>query len=261
MKLISLNTWGGKIFEPLINFLKDQSSITDVFCLQEIFDTTSAVKQYNGIRANLLDEIKKVLTDFQVFYFKTLIGYDDETNRVVFNLTHGPAIFIKKNIQVNSHQNFFIYRPKSLKQLRPDSSNLATPLQYVSFYVSGKKFLIFNFHGTPFPQPKKDTNKRLEQSNKIKQIMESLQGSKILVGDFNLSKNTKSIKILEEDMKNLIKEFKIKKTRSNLSPFFEKSNFQKFADYTFVTPDIKVLNFQVLEAEISDHLPMILGFE
>lgn len=140
MKLISLNTWGGGVFEPLINFIKDQSSTTDIYCLQEIFDTTSQVKQHRAIRANLLYEIKKVLTDFQIFFFKILIGYDDEVNKVSFNLTHGPAILIRKNVKVDSHQNFFVYKPKSLEQLSPDFSDLATPLQYVSFHVNGKSF-------------------------------------------------------------------------------------------------------------------------
>ena len=260
MKLISLNTWGGKKFKPLINFIKNNSKDTDIFCFQEIYDTKSAIKQYSGIRTTLLKEIIKILPDFQVFYFKTLLNYNPDTKEVNFNLIFGTAIFIKNNLKVDSHQNFYIYKPKSLTQLNANSSNLATPLQYISFNSNGKKYLIFNFHGTPFPPAKKDTKKRLDQSRKINEIMESFTGAKILAGDFNLSKNTKSINILEKNMKNLIKEFNIKRTRSNLSPFFGKSNVQKFADYTFVSPDINVINFQVPNINISDHLPMILEF-
>lgn len=261
MKLISLNTWGGRVFEPLINFIKDQSSTTDVFSLQEIFDTTSNVTQHKTIRTNLLDEIKKVLTDFQVFYFKTLIGYDDEVNKVPFDLTHGPAIFINKNVKIDFHpENFFIYRPKSLEQLKSDFSNLATPLQCVSFHINGKRFLIFNFHGTPFPANKLDTQDRLEQARKVREIMDTKSGAKIIVGDFNLLPETKSLKIISEGMRNLIAQFNIVRTRSNLSPFFGKEGFQKFADYTFVTNDVDVKKFEVSEVKISDHLPMVLEF-
>lgn len=91
--------------------------------------------------------------------------------------------------------------------------------------------------------------------------MDSNVGSKIIVGDFNLLPETESLKIIGEGMRNLIGEFNIARTRSNLSPFFGKKEFQKFADYTLATPDVKVLDFKVLEVEVSDHLPMILEFD
>lgn len=260
MKLISLNTWGGKHFDELIHFIK-QNQNTDIFCFQEIYDTKSDIKEHNDIRTNLLEEITQILPDFEVFYFKTLFNYDPDAKKTVdFDLAYGTAIFAKDNLKIQSHQNFFVYKPKLLTQLKKDWSNLATPLQYISFNFNGKKFSIFNFHGTPFPPAKKDTKKRLEQSKKINQIMEDFTGAKILVGDFNLSKNTKSIKILEKDMINLIKEIDIKATRSKLSPFYGKSNFQKFADYTFVSKEVNVKEFSVPDVKISDHLPMILQF-
>ena len=61
-------------------------------------------------------------------------------------------------------------------------------------------------------------------------------------------------------MKNLIKEFQIELTRSSLSPFYGKPEFQKYADYAFTSKDIQIKNFQVPHLEISDHLPMILEF-
>ena len=77
MKLISLNTWGGKVFDPLIKFIKSNSQDTDIFCLQEVYNTTANVKQYkNLLRANFLEELKNLLPNFRVFYFPTLNVYD-----------------------------------------------------------------------------------------------------------------------------------------------------------------------------------------
>lgn len=261
MKLISLNTWGGKYFESLIDFIKQHSEDTDIFCLQEIYHTTSDVKQYkNLIRANLLEELKAVLKDFQVFYFPILFGFDDEANKVDFDLAYGQATFVKRNIKIRSHKDYFIYKPKSLHNLKKDFSNLATPLQQITLTFENKTFSIFNFHGTAYPPAKKDTTKRLNEVRKVRKIIDKATGAKILVGDFNLSKNTESIGIFEKDMINLIKKFEIERTRSRLSPFYGKSDFQKFADYTFVTSDIGIKSFQVLDIKISDHLPMILEF-
>jgi exonuclease III len=36
MKLISLNTWGCRITEPLSDFIKSNSATADIFCFQEV---------------------------------------------------------------------------------------------------------------------------------------------------------------------------------------------------------------------------------
>lgn len=261
MKLISLNTWGGKHYQPLIDFIKYHSIDTDIFCLQEIYDTKSEVKDYKReIRANLKEEIQKVLSNFQTFYFPVVYGFDNQPDPVNFDLAAGNAIFVKNSINVEDNHNYFIYKDPNSDLLKKDFSNHPTPLQYISFSQGEKRYYIFNFHGTPYPAPKLDTPQRLEQSEKVKKIMDSKNGAKILAGDFNLLPQTKSIKMFEKNMKNLIKEFNISRTRSNLSPYFGKPDFQKFADYAFVSKDIKVANFAVPEIEISDHLPLVLEF-
>ena len=56
-------------------------------------------------------------------------------------------------------------------------------------------------------------------------------------------------------MKNLITENNIISTRSEL---YEKEC--KFTDYTFVSPNVIVENFEVLQDPVSDHLAMLLDF-
>lgn len=100
---------------------------------------------------------------------------------------------------------------------------------------------------------KTDTPARLIQSQRIKELMDSLPGPKILCGDFNLRPDTKSLEILEEGMENLIKTHHVPTTRSKLY-----DGEGKFADYMLVSPDIKVIDFQVLPDLISDHMPLYL---
>lgn len=260
MKLISLNTWGGNYFEHLIQFIKQHTLDTNIFCFQEMQDTQSNVKQYGSIRANLLWEIKQVLPNFQASYFPVLEGFDYEANPVDFDLDSGQAIFIKNEVKVTASKNFFISGDKKLKNLKKDFSNLPTPLQYISLNFNGKDLTIFNFHGSPMPSDKLDSEKRLIEARKTIEIISKKKGAKILVGDFNLLPQTQCIKIYESFLKNLIKEFNIEKTRSKLSPFYGKPDFQAFADFTFISDEIKVKNFEVPDVEISDHLPMILEF-
>ena len=57
-------------------------------------------------------------------------------------------------------------------------------------------------------------------------------------------------------MKNLIKEFSIKGTRTH----HYKKTSERYADYILVSGGIKVKTFEVPEIIVSDHLPMILEF-
>lgn len=260
MKLISLNTWGGKIYEPLMHFIKIHSADTDIFCFQEIYDSKSDIKQYKDIRTNLLSELIETLLNFRFFYSIEISGFDTSPEPVNFHLTMGKAMFIKNNIQVNSTNDILLFGDRSEKLLKGDFSNLAVTLQSIDFIIQGKRFTVVNIHGTAFPGTKLDTKLRLEHSQRLREFLNSKQGAKIVVGDFNLLPNTQSVKILEDDLRNLIKEFVIEKTRSHLSPYAGRPDFQKFADYTFVSDDVSVENFTVPDTDISDHLPMILEF-
>lgn len=132
---------------------------------------------------------------------------------------------------------------------------------YVRFSLGGKLFTICNFHGIAYPGNKLDTPDRIAQSKQLKEFLDKERGAKILCGDFNLMPETKSVALLEENLTDLIKTFHIRETRGKLSPFFGKSDAQHFADYMFVSPDVRVIDFKVPDAGVSDHLPMILESE
>ncbi|MGH7175090.1 MAG: endonuclease/exonuclease/phosphatase family protein, partial [Minisyncoccia bacterium] len=61
------------------------------------------------------------------------------------------------------------------------------------------------------------------------------------------------IVVLTEGMRNLIEEYKITSTRTS---FYDET--EKFADYAFVSPEAKVLDFKVLPEEVSDHAALYL---
>ncbi len=85
--------------------------------------------------------------------------------------------------------------------------------------------------------------------------MDTINTPKILCGDFNLKPDTESMKILEKDMDNLIKIYKITSTRTSLYPKEE-----KFADYILTSKEIVLNKFEVLPDEVSDHAPLLLDF-
>ena len=103
-------------------------------------------------------------------------------------------------------------------------------------------------------------------SKSVGNFFDDKNGPKIIGGDFNLMPDTISVKMFEKwGYRNLIREFGIKSTRNRISweQFKDQPGFVKqyFADYAFITKEIKVDGFSVPDLEISDHLPLVLDFE
>jgi endonuclease/exonuclease/phosphatase family metal-dependent hydrolase len=101
----------------------------------------------------------------------------------------------------------------------------------------------------------------VEQSRAIRRVLDAHDGPVALVGDFNLLPETESVHLLEDGLRNLVIERGIPSTRSRLNPYFGTPQEQPHADYAFVSPGLRVAEFQVPDLQISDHLPMILTLD
>jgi exonuclease III len=257
MKLISLNIWGGKAYEPLMKFIKDAAPTTDVFCFQEVFSSSSGIKISRGAHVNIFGDLKTLLPDFKFYFAANQDGFDLE-GHVDFPISIGDAIFAKKEIIIDESGNFFAAGEKNSAT---NQFNIPAVVQFIRLRLNGKKLTVCNFHGIAEPGDKLDNPQRLAQSEKIRKFLDGETGAKILCGDFNLLPDTESVTMLEKNLINLVKKFNIGRTRSNLSPFFGSPEFQKFADYTLVSQNIEVKNFSAPDVTVSDHLPMVLEFE
>lgn len=256
MQLICLNLWGGKAFNPLMNFLKKMSVTTDIFCFQEVFDTTSRIKTYDGLRINLHAELKRCLADFRG-YFAVSENKRTFTKPVDFPCAFGSAIFVKKKFAAQSHNSFSIGISRNAVWKKSVWKEIA---QYVTVICGHTPYTFCNVHGIA-NWPKTDTPERLEQSHKIIDAINKYKGKKIICGDFNLNPKTESVRMFEKaGMRNLVKEYHIKKTRSNLFYAQMPDSPDKISDYVFVSPDVRVQKFIIPRVAVSDHLPLVLNF-
>ncbi len=256
MKVISLNIWAGREFDPLMEFISVHSKNTDIFCFQEVFSTTTKRKRIGGFyRANVFEEMQKILPEHKGYFapIQEKFGYKSSAN---FDVTWGIAMFIRKSVKVKKIGDFFIFGKRN--GAKKDPTTLPRNLQYTRIFHNGKDYTIGHFHGLFNGNDKLDHPSRIEQSRKAKKFLKKERDKIILMGDFNLWPETKSIKILEKGMINLIKMNKIKTTRNALYKYHK---IDKFADYTIVSKNVKVKSFKVPMLKISDHLPMILEFE
>jgi len=153
---------------------------------------------------------------------------------------------------------------KNCLKIAPVGKSDVSFLQVLRIKIKKKELFLGNVHGKARPGHKLDTPARLRQSRKIIKLFLRYKGPKIIGGDFNLSPETKSIRIFEErGYWNLVKDFGVKSTRNRLvwDDLKKGEEKQYFADYVFVSPEVKVGSFSVPDIEISDHLPLILDFE
>jgi len=247
MKIISLNIWGGGVGkEKILNFFRENEEV-DIFCLQEVWSGGSEDPKLKeglttDVNHNVLDDIDEVLKDHR-YFFRPRLGDH-----------YGLAIFVKNNIDVIEEGEVWVHKEKGYVP-KDHVGRHAINLQYI---IIGKenKTTIYNFHGLWNGQGKGDSDDRLLQSDKITEFVKDTKNPFVLTGDFNLLPETESIKRIEElGVSNLITQYNIKSTRTSL---YNKD--VPFADYMFVSKDIDVKKFKMMDDEVSDHMAMCLEF-
>jgi endonuclease/exonuclease/phosphatase family metal-dependent hydrolase len=254
MKIITLNTWGGRAGKTqLLEFFAKHKD-ADIFCLQEVWAAPyehldghpagGLNIKHDDIMVYGLRDISELL-DTHVAYFKP------------HHLDHyGLLIMVKKEFAVVEEGDIFVYKERGYIP-EGDVGNHARNLQYVTVRTETGDRTIMNFHGLWNGMGKGDSEDRLLQSDRIVQFLKTKTHPVVLCGDFNLLPTTESLKRFEDfGLRNLIHEFGITSTRTS---FYTKP--EKFADYAFVSSDVDVRSFQVLPDEVSDHAALELVIE
>lgn len=250
MKLITLNIWGGHIREPLLEFIIKHRNI-DIFCFQEVYhnakDKFSTDEKAASL--NIFSELSDLLPDHRPF-FCPVIG-DVKGN------AYGIGMFVKNKVKVLKEGDLTIHHNPDYPALAPNrhGPTHSRKLQWIQCWVDDRVHTIMNIHGLWNGMGKTDTPERIAQSQRIRQFMDAHSTPKILCGDFNLRPETESLKILKEQMNDLIEVHQVPSTRSS---YYPKRNEQPFADYVLTCPKVTVKHFEVLRDEVSDHAPLLL---
>lgn len=256
LKLISLNAWGGILFDQLADFLRKKRDETDIFCFQEVLFGERPVFTEQGLRENLFNEFKSILADFRAFERPAPAG--GKFKGKILKAPFGLAMFVKNTIQVEDDGGFLTYSEDSAFA-KSDTRTPTGNFQYARVAAGGEKYSVGNIHGLWISGTKGDTSERIEQSEKIVNFFARENGKGILCGDFNLRPETESIAMISREMRNLIGEYRVESTRNEL--YNSMDEFKDFtADYIFVSPGARVRDFKVLGDVVSDHLPLYAEF-
>jgi endonuclease/exonuclease/phosphatase family metal-dependent hydrolase len=195
--------------------------------------------------ADLYERLARQLRGFKGYLTKPYTSFGERL-----------ALFARDSIKIDDYGDRVLCHQREVV-VDEKRFSVGSRLQWVRFHDHNKSFTVANTHGMWFPNGKDDSPERLTQSENIVKFVTDREGAKIICGDFNLLPQTRCINMLEQNLKNLIRDYAITSTRSShYSPKKE-----RFADYIFTSADVKVIDFRVLEDEVSDHLPLLLEFD
>jgi len=181
--------------------------------------------------------------------FKDFGGYIEQGNEIL------------SKIPIVKTSNEFFYKYYSADVLdweRWRFEDHGRAVQRVELDWKGKKLQVFNIHGI-WAEDKKGDERTIKQCMYIVRAAKKKDLPTIIAGDLNLAPETKSLKIISKEFVSLIDQYDIKTTQPSAKDGVDFGN--NVVDYVFVSKDVKVKDFKVLEEDISDHLPMILEFE
>lgn len=243
MKILCLNTWGGRLTDQLVAFLRQHTDV-DVFCFQEVYNEAHGKDTiWLDTNFDLLNDLKKALPEYLCYYDPHLSDY------------WGLAMFVRKDLTVLEQGEWFVHKHKGHNYEQEKIGHTAKNVQYVTLQVEDQqKLTVINFHGLWNGKGKGDSDDRIEQSRQLVEFCARMRNQYVLCGDFNLLPDSKSLLMFEEfGLRNLIKENNITSTRTSLYP-----KEGRFADYAFVPKGVMVERFTVLSDEVSDHAPLLI---
>lgn len=259
MRILSLNAWGGRLFDDLIDYLPRTEA--DVFCLQEITRTPDAGRQWLSYRdeggdlpqrANLFDELRAALPGHEAFFCSAARGdlFDGET--AVLS-EWGLATFVRRGVPVIGQTQRFVHGdfPPHGFGGRPRPRNAHAVRLFDE--AARRTVTVAHMHGLRDPAGKGDTPARVRQAAAFARVIEDCRGASdavVACGDFNvLPQSATFASLADVGLADLVAAYGFDDTRTS---HYKKS--PRYADYMLVGAGVEVKRFEVVATpEVSDH--------
>lgn len=248
LKVISLNIWmGGNLFAEALEFLKQQDA--DILALQEVHDSSDQ---------NLAEQHRT----FSVL--KAALGYEHAdfvpafiNNLEVGKVPEGNAIFSKYPITARDH--VFLNEPFNDNYYEIPENYASQPhtLQHVVIQTAVGDINYYNVHGV-WDLDGDNYSDRRQQMSRV--ILDQVKGQKniILGGDTNAKPTNQAMLNIAAAVPSVFGT--TVKSTFNMRRKDNPGYATAAVDMLFASPNIKVLQKDVPDVDISDHLPLIVTF-
>lgn len=273
LRIVSLNCWGGRIYQPLLQFLIDVNA--DVFCLQEMYsappNVPSPLFYSNGrpdrpyenlpVYPSLFEDIRARLPDYDARFYPAAQGYLDDGTTTEHKVQYGIATFVRNDLPIIGERVGFVhdaYRPYAWGE--PPLPRNAHSVRLWR-YDADKPIVIAHMHGMWQQHGKGDSPQRETQAIAFAtQIHSTRHGGDdtVACGDFNVLPNSVTFQALNElSLRDLVVANGYTDTRTSYYP-----GNPRYADYMLTSLGLQIEKFDILaKPEISDHRPLILDLK
>lgn len=264
MRLLSLNV---ALFETnnekLYEFLLRRNA--DIVCLQEVAKSSDPLINKDYLSKDFIDKATRRLKysffgpTWQIRDFHQKNFHQKENFDFDFGGFLKSGNYIKSRFKLLTKKNIFI-TSRIIKMtdwsIWPKKQSKA--VQVVDLKLPGsKKLRVLNYHGI-WSKEKIGNTETLKACKKINQLATAIDYPAIITGDFNLFPDTESMRVFQDRFISLVDKYNIKTTRPKLN---ELNHLKRnVVDFILISKGIKVKSFEVLNSDVSDHLPLILDF-
>ncbi|ROO84841.1 endonuclease/exonuclease/phosphatase family metal-dependent hydrolase [Actinocorallia herbida] len=263
MRIISVNAWGGAVFDEFTRWLG--ACDADVLCLQEVArapglrgwtrfaDADRAMPQ----RADLMGDVSARLPRHQgVFAVSDTGPVRDDAGRP-HPQDFGLAAFVAPALPVVGLRTAFVHGSYAAHpDAWPTGGRPRNALAVRIHDREASRFVtVVTLHGLRDPQGKADTPERLAQAHRLADLVTAAREDgdlTIVCGDLNLLPDSATFRILADiGLTDLVRDAD---TRTALYP-----KPLRHASYLLISDPTAIKHFEVVEApEISDHRPLLL---
>ena len=262
MRIVSLNAWGGAMFDALIEWLPRAGA--DVLCLQEVTRTPgvggwtrfSDGERQLPQRANLFDDVRCALPRHQARFLTSDAGPVVDGDGNVRQQDFGVAILVDERIPVIGEASSFVHGSFVDHQewAVADRPRIAHAVRLVD-RTTPRTVTVVHLHGLRDPRGKQDTPARHAQAERLVGLVDRVRQPAdltVVCGDLNVLPDGDTFDVLAA-----IGLVDLVGTTDTRTSRYTKS--VRHANYLLVSNVDAVHCFDVpATPEVSDHRPLIL---
>ena len=254
MRILSLNAWGGAMFDELAAWLPTADA--DVVCLQEV--TRSAARGWTRFedaertlpqRADLFDDVTTLLPGYRGFFAASDAGPVATPDGVTHRQDFGIAAFVAPDVTVLNERTAFVHG-RFAEQAHWPAGDRPRVAHAVRLADGGRTVCLVHLHGLRDPAGKGDTPARTAQAARLAELVRTTRrpGDVVVVcGDLNLLPDSATFDVLRaEGLVDLVG------TADTRTSAYRKP--VRHASYLLVSDPAAVKDFEVVATpEVSDH--------
>lgn len=248
IKVVSLNIWRGEILQNLVQFIKDQNA--DIFLFQEVYDGKDKMLLPPAYR--FYEYFKELFPEYHGVYAPVLCDITKHGD-----IDEGLAIFSKFPVTASKTVFFDIPYTKFDNNAKKSFEDNPQAILLAQFDVNGTPVTAFSVHGV-WGTDGLDNPRRLHMGGVIRDFVQGKENV-ILGGDFNLSSNTETIKIVSQGLQSVFGDSL--KSTFNMKHKTNPGYATAAVDMMFVSPQIKIIEKDCPQVDVSDHLPLVVTLE